>query len=77
MSLPDRVVTLPPVPRNEVIASPVEVTVVSLARRDYSVAALHLPSESFGRRFAGFFRECWRKMRVMKVAFESAEHLPI
>jgi hypothetical protein len=76
MSLPDRAVTLPPDPRNVVIASPVEVTVVSLARRDYSVAAPHLLSESFGRRFTGFFRECRRRMRVMKVAFESAEHLP-
>jgi len=76
MSLPYRVVTLPPDPRNEVIASPVEVTVVSLAGRDYGIAVPNLPSESFGGRFAGFFRECWRKMRIMKDAFESAEHLP-
>ena len=76
MSLSDRVVTLPPDLRNEVIAPSVEVPVVSLARRDYCVAAPNLLSESFGRRFAGFFRECWRKMRAMKVAFESAEHLP-
>ena len=54
--------------RNEVIASPVEVTVVSLAGRDYGIAVPNLPSESFGRRFAGFFRECWRKMRIMKDA---------
>ena len=76
MSLSDRVVTLPPDPQNEVVAPSIEVTVVSLASRHYSIAAPSLPSESFGRRFAGFFRECWRRMRIMKVAFESAEHLP-
>ena len=63
-------------PLDEVITRSVEVPVVSLARRDYCIAAPNLPLESFGRRFAGFFRECWRSMRVMKANFESADHLP-
>ena len=63
-------------PPEEAITPSVEVTLASLPTRNSRIASPILPSESFGRRFAGFFRECWRSMRVMKVNFESAEHLP-
>jgi hypothetical protein len=76
MSLFDGVVTLPRDSRNQVIPTSIDVTLASLARRDYRIAAPSPPSESFGRQFDGFLRECWRGMKVMKVAFEAAEHLP-
>lgn len=62
-----------PYPQDKFLQPSVQGALPSVRMRVWQDAVTRRQPEPFTRRFGSFFRECWRRMRVMKAAFEQSE----
>jgi hypothetical protein len=62
-----------PHPPDKFLRPSVQSALPSVRMRVWQGAVMRRQPEALTRRFGAFFLECWRRMRVMKAAFEQAE----